>query len=79
MKRSDLFFAALQVPLDYGVLVVAGWLAYTIRFERITTLLPVSSPIAYGDYLRTVAVVAIGWVLVLAMAWGVHHSVATLK
>lgn len=68
MKRSDLFFAALQVPLDYLALVLAGWLAYTIRFEQVNELLPVVAPLDYGDYFRTVALVAVGWVIVLAMA-----------
>lgn len=33
MKRVELIIAAILVPLDYAMLVVAGWLAYVIRFD----------------------------------------------
>lgn len=71
MKRSDLFFAGLLVPLDYLALVLAGWLAYSLRFSGLSTLLPVADTIPFGDYMRLVLVVAVFWIAVLA-ATGVY-------
>ncbi len=68
MKRTDLVFAALQVPLDYLALVVAGWTAYALRFNQIAGILPVADPLPYGSYVRMVWVVAAGWLGVLALA-----------
>lgn len=71
MKRSDLFFAGLLVPLDYLALVLAGWLAYSLRFSGLSTLLPVADTIPFGDYIRLVLVAAVFWIAVLA-ATGVY-------
>jgi hypothetical protein len=32
MKKVELLFGALLVPLDYLMVILAGWLAYRIRF-----------------------------------------------
>lgn len=68
MKRSDLFFAGLLVPLDYLALVLAGWLAYSLRFSGLSNILPVADTIPFGDYVRLVLVVAVFWIAVLAAA-----------
>lgn len=66
MKRSDLFFAGLLVPLDYVALVLAGWLAYSLRFSSLSQWLPVADVIPFGGYMRLVLVAAAVWVGVLA-------------
>lgn len=68
MKRNDLLFAALLVPLDYIALLLAGWLAYALRFHNIAGLLPVQDTIVFGDYMRIVAGISWIWIFVLAMA-----------
>ncbi|MBI2984586.1 MAG: sugar transferase [Candidatus Kerfeldbacteria bacterium] len=73
MKRTDLFLAALLVPLDYLVLVLAGWAAYALRFDQVAQLLPVATPLPFAGYIRTVLVVALGWIVVLAAA-GVYAT-----
>lgn len=72
MKRPDLFFAALLVPLDYGVLMLAAWTAYTLRFRLVTDILPVVAPVPLHDLLASAAVVALGWIVILA-AVGAYH------
>jgi len=37
MKRSELFFTFLFVPLDFIMIVLAGLTAYFIRFSAFTT------------------------------------------
>ncbi|MEK7537525.1 MAG: sugar transferase [Patescibacteria group bacterium] len=71
-RRIDLLFAALLVPLDYASLLAAGWLAYTLRFRQITSLLPIVDTVPFGTYARLLVIVAIGWVAVLALA-GVYR------
>ncbi len=66
MKRSDLFFAGLLVPIDYLTLVLAGWLAYNLRFSGLNELLPTASVIPLGSYMRLVLIVAAVWIAVLA-------------
>ncbi len=68
MKRTELSFAAFQVLLDITVLVMAGWFAYTVRFDQLTGVLPAANPIPFGGYIRTVIIVAIGWVAILGLA-----------
>src|SRR6185503_4849818 len=67
MKRLDLVFAALLVPLDYLALLLAGWTAYAIRFDQVTGLLPVIYTIPFGQYFRILMLVAVGWLGVFAV------------
>lgn len=66
MKRSDLFFAGLLVPVDYLTLIMAGWLAYNLRFSGLNEFLPTAAVIPLGSYMRLVLIVAAGWIAVLA-------------
>lgn len=68
MKRFDLVFASLLVPLDYAAVWLAGWAAYRLRFDAVTNLLPVGQPIAAETFTRMLWVVALGWVAVLGLA-----------
>lgn len=68
MKRIELVFAALLVPLDYVILLLAAWTAYNLRFHQVAALLPVVNTIPAGTFMKIAAVVAVGWVAVLAMA-----------
>lgn len=67
MKRIELAFAALLVPLDYLALLFAAWLAYSLRFHQIAGLLPVVNTIPAGTFLKLASLVDVGWVIVLAM------------
>lgn len=71
-RRLDLLFAGILVPLDYAALLLAGWLAYTVRFHQITGLLPIVDTVPFGTFFRLLVIVAIGWVGVLAIA-GVYR------
>ena len=70
--RLDLLFAAILVPLDYAALLTAGWLAYTLRFNQISGLFPIVSTVDFGTYFKLILLVALGWVIVLAMS-GVYR------
>lgn len=51
MKRLQLFLLALRVPVDYLMLLLAGWIAYVLRFESAyTTVRPVITRIEFLAY-----------------------------
>jgi exopolysaccharide biosynthesis polyprenyl glycosylphosphotransferase len=68
MKRTDLFFAAILVPLDYLALLGAGILAYRIRVTSIAEFRPLGSLIEFDSYLRLLLGIALAGVVVLGLA-----------
>ncbi|PIT90594.1 MAG: hypothetical protein COU22_01250 [Candidatus Komeilibacteria bacterium CG10_big_fil_rev_8_21_14_0_10_41_13] len=81
MKKSELFFSSLLVPLDFLMIVLAGVSAYHIRFAEFTTdIRPVifadNLPFAY--YLKIVLFVAFLWLIIFALA-GLYNIRSTRK
>lgn len=69
MKRSELFFSFLLVPLDFLMIVLAGISAYYIRFAEFTTeIRPVIFNLPFGDYFKITAVIALFWLVIFAFA-----------
>ncbi len=76
MKRFELTFAFLQLPLDYLLLVLAGFTAYSLRFaEFITRIRPVSFQfrLPWDHYWPLVLMVAAAWVIIFALN-GLYHT-----
>lgn len=68
MKRTELFFSVLLVPLDFLALLLAGFLAYHLRFQAIVTdLKPVIYDFSLTEYFQSVALVAVVWVIFFAI------------
>lgn len=59
MKRSDLFFAAILVPIDFVLLMAAGLTAYFLRFQALTDFQPVLFHIPFLLYLQYCLAVSI--------------------
>lgn len=77
MKRTELFFSVLLVPIDFCLLLLSGWLAYRLRFQAfITEIRPVLYDFSTFDYLRSVIVVAVGWIVIFALL-GLYKRRAT--
>lgn len=68
MKKSELAFSAILVPLDYAVLIAAGLLAYHIRFTAIADLRPVQEVLPFNAYLNILFVVAAVWVAIFGIS-----------
>lgn len=67
MKRLDLFFSAVRVPLDALMIVLAGWTAYWVRIHpRVDAVLPVRFHIDASELLRIALGVAMVWIFVFA-------------
>ncbi|MCU0679003.1 MAG: sugar transferase, partial [Planctomycetes bacterium] len=69
MKKSELFFSFLLVPLDFLMIVLAGVTAYSIRFSEFTTeIRPAIFDLPFTSYLHIVLAVAALWALIFALA-----------
>ncbi|MBI2587705.1 sugar transferase [Candidatus Azambacteria bacterium] len=79
MKKSELIFGALQVPVDYLMLLAAGLAAYLLRTsEFVAELRPVlfSLSLPLSEYFGLVALVALFFIFVYAVA-GLYRLEAT--
>lgn len=69
MKRLDLFFSFLLVPIDYLMIIFAGLAVYFLRYETfLTAVRPVVFELPLADYLRILALVALLWLPIFALA-----------
>lgn len=68
MKRSDLIFALLLVPLDFMMIIAAGCAAYFLRFQWLVAFRPVIYDIPFPRYLFWVTLTAIFFILVFAFS-----------
>ncbi|MDP2630535.1 MAG: sugar transferase [Candidatus Uhrbacteria bacterium] len=68
MKRSDLTFAALLIPLDFVMLMCAGIFAYFLRFTALASIRPVILEIPFTEYIVWSALVALFFIFILALS-----------
>jgi len=71
MKKSELIFATISVPVDYLMLLLAGLAAYALRTsELIAQWRPVlfSLNLPFERYFELVAIIGIFWVVIFALA-----------
>lgn len=69
MKRAELFFSFLLVPLDFTMIVLAGISAYFIRYaDFFQELRPVVFDLPLAPYLRAVFIVAMLWIIIFALS-----------
>lgn len=69
MRRFELIFTFLQLPLDFALLLLAGISAYGLRFTRfITVIRPVLFNLSWPKFFTALIVTAIGWIGIYALA-----------
>jgi exopolysaccharide biosynthesis polyprenyl glycosylphosphotransferase len=69
MKKTELFFSLILVPLDYILLVLAGISAYFIRFSNFTiSIRPIIFNLPFEEYFRAVLLIAFFWVIIFAFS-----------
>lgn len=69
MKRSELIFSALEVPLDFVMLVLAGLAAYAVRFSGwFQNWSPAQTALPLSEYIPLVMGVAAFWIIIYALA-----------
>ncbi len=69
MKKSELFFSFLLVPLDYLMIILAAVLAYYIRFSKFSTSIrPAIFDLSLHSYLQSVFLIAFFWLIIFALS-----------
>jgi len=67
MRRNQLTFAVILLPLDYLALLAAAVTAYRLRFETFVEFRPAVSLIAYPGFLATASALALGYLVIFAL------------
>lgn len=65
MKKSELFFAFILLPVDIAMIIASFILAYYLRIRW--EIMPVFSDIGIREYLRYCAYLMPGWIALLAL------------
>lgn len=79
MKKSELFFSAIQVPLDFLMIVLAAASAFAIRnFPQIITLKPKLYSFPFDVYIKVVLATAPFFILIYAIE-GLYSIKVTKK
>lgn len=69
MKRFELFFAFIQPPIDYILIVLAGATAFSLRYTKIvTSIRPVLFNLSWEKLLPILLIVAAGWIFIYALS-----------
>jgi exopolysaccharide biosynthesis polyprenyl glycosylphosphotransferase len=74
MKKADLIFLAVLVPVDYITVVLAGLVVYYLRFSALETLRPVIYEIPLQQYLKLILLVGFVWLFSFAIS-GLYSEV----
>ncbi|HHE46014.1 MAG TPA: hypothetical protein ENL05_01570 [Candidatus Moranbacteria bacterium] len=79
MKKSELFFSAIQIPIDFLMLVLAAISAYVIRnVPEIIALKPKLYNFSLRSYIEIVLIVAPFFIVIYAI-YGLYNIRATRK
>lgn len=79
MKKAELYFGAVLVPLDAVMLVLAGLSAYALRFQSsVINIHPVLYEIPFQSYLNALVLTALTWVIIFAFV-GLYHIRSTRR
>ena len=69
MKKSELIFSFLLVPLDFLMIILAGVSAYYLRFTALATeIRPAIFNLPFGEYFKILSLIAIAWLIIFALA-----------
>ena len=69
MKKSELFFSAISVPIDYLFLVLAGIMSYLVRYHPvIAQIRPVTFHLSINNYLMWVMLLAPMGIVIFALS-----------
>lgn len=66
MKKLELFFLFIRLPLDYAAVLGAALAAYFLRYEVFAGIRPATQIIALDEYTTLIAGIALLWIIVFA-------------
>src|SRR3989338_10069481 len=69
MKRSELFFSAITVPMDYAALIASALLAYYIRYlPSVQKIRPVVFNLNFFNFFLLAIFIGFAWIGIYAIA-----------
>lgn len=68
MKKSELFFAALAVPVDFIMIIAAGAAAYVLRFQTLADVRPVIYQLPIQSYIVITIIMACSSIVIFALS-----------
>jgi exopolysaccharide biosynthesis polyprenyl glycosylphosphotransferase len=69
IKKSELTFTAIKLPLDYLMLILAGLASYYLRFEEsVTQIKPVIFNLTVEKFFMAILVIAAVWLIFFAIS-----------
>ncbi len=79
MKKPELFFSVLFIPVDFAMLVLAGISAYYLRFSDWTvSWRPVIFNLPFSEYFSSLLMIAILWIAIFALS-GLYQITSARK
>ncbi len=67
MRRNQLTFAVILLPLDYVALLLAAMTAHRLRFETFAELRPAISLLPYHEFFKAAAAVALCYLVIFGL------------
>jgi len=69
MKKSELFFSVLLLPIDFLMVGLAGLSAYYLRFSELSTdIRPVIFSLPVVEYIQVLSVMGLVWLVIFSFA-----------
>jgi exopolysaccharide biosynthesis polyprenyl glycosylphosphotransferase len=69
MKRLELVFSFLQLPLDFVMLLLAGASAYALRYtDFVTSIRPIMFNLSWERFFPALVISAFGWLVIYALS-----------
>ncbi len=69
MKKIETFFSVLFIPVDFILLILAGFSAYNLRFSEWTaSVRPIIFNLPFGTYFQSLVLISFLWILIFALA-----------
>ena len=69
MKKTELFFSTMFIPVDFAMLILAGLSAYYLRFSEWTiSWRPVIFDLPMSEYFRSLLIISVLWIVIFALS-----------
>jgi exopolysaccharide biosynthesis polyprenyl glycosylphosphotransferase len=69
MKRFELTFAFIQLPVDFVMMLLAGGTAYSLRYAKfVTAIRPILFDLPWTKFFPALVFTAIGWIVIYALS-----------
>lgn len=68
LKKAELIFSVILVPLDFLMLIAAALAAYFLRFQTVVAFRPIIYEMPLGLFLNIAAGMAVAWLIIFALS-----------